>query len=335
VCGEYISLESWNFLENLGYPLSDMDLPIIKNLMVSAPNGDFISQRLPLGGFGISRYKIDSELARLAKANGVTLMEGKKVTTVEFEEEMSIVKSNGLSYKAKVVCGAFGKRSNLDITWNRSFTGHKPNKLNNYIGVKYHIETDSPSDTIYLHNFQNGYCGLSKIEDNKYCLCYLTTARNLQASDNSIINLEKNILQRNPYLKKIFHESKVLYQTPLTISQVSFERKLQVENHVLMVGDAGGMITPLCGNGMSMALHASKIAFELITKYLSGEITRNQLEYQYVLNWNRVFRQRLTTGRLIQKFFGKEWLTNIFINSIKPFPKFISYLIRQTHGQPF
>ena len=28
VCGEYISLESWNFLEELGLPLSDWGLPV-------------------------------------------------------------------------------------------------------------------------------------------------------------------------------------------------------------------------------------------------------------------------------------------------------------------
>src|SRR5437762_11749601 len=39
VCGEYISFECWNFLESLGYPLSDMDLPAIKQLPVSSPNG--------------------------------------------------------------------------------------------------------------------------------------------------------------------------------------------------------------------------------------------------------------------------------------------------------
>jgi menaquinone-9 beta-reductase len=192
-----------------------------------------------------------------------------------------------------------------------------------------------PSDTIALHNFSDGYCGVSQIEDEKHCLCYLTTARNLSVSNNSITELEKNVLQKNPLLKKIFQESRLLNQTPLTISQVSFEKKQQVENHVLMVGDAAGMITPLCGNGMSMALHAGKIAAELISRYLLKKITRNELEEQYVKRWNALFRQRLQTGRVIQRFFGKEWVTNAFLNSVKPFPKFISYLIRQTHGEPF
>src|SRR5262245_26634487 len=60
VCGEYISLESWNFLEELGMPLSQLDLPIIRNLLVTAPNGKKLEHSLPLGGFGISRYKLDS-----------------------------------------------------------------------------------------------------------------------------------------------------------------------------------------------------------------------------------------------------------------------------------
>lgn len=335
VCGEYISLESWNFLENLGYPLSDMDLPIIKNLVVSAPNGKYIEQPLPLGGFGISRYKIDQEMAALAKLNGVNVQEGKKVTGVAFQHSRSVITCSGRSYLARVVCGAFGKRSNLDITWKRSFTGQKPNKLNNYIGVKYHIETALPSDTIALHNFSDGYCGVSQIEDNKHCLCYLTTAKNLGISHNSIIELEKNILQKNPFLKKIFQESRLIYQTPLTISQVSFEKKNQVENHVLMIGDAAGMITPLCGNGMSMALHGSKLAAELISQYLLKKMTRMELEQEYIRRWNELFRLRLQTGRIIQGFFGKDWVTNAFLRSVKLFPKLITYLIRQTHGEPF
>jgi flavin-dependent dehydrogenase len=57
VCGEYISLESWDFLESLGLPLSQMNLPIIKNLQVTSPSGTSLETKLDLGGFGVSRYK--------------------------------------------------------------------------------------------------------------------------------------------------------------------------------------------------------------------------------------------------------------------------------------
>ena len=74
VCGEYISMESFPFLESLGLPLSEMNLPIIKNLQLSAPNGNLLQMPLPLGGFGISRYKLDAALKNIAEENGVTVL---------------------------------------------------------------------------------------------------------------------------------------------------------------------------------------------------------------------------------------------------------------------
>ncbi|MGZ8558862.1 MAG: NAD(P)/FAD-dependent oxidoreductase [Chitinophagaceae bacterium] len=50
VCGEYISLESWDFLMSLGLDLQQMDLPMITQLQVSSLNGKIIEQKLPLGG---------------------------------------------------------------------------------------------------------------------------------------------------------------------------------------------------------------------------------------------------------------------------------------------
>jgi flavin-dependent dehydrogenase len=209
------------------------------------------------------------------------------------------------------------------------------NKLNNYIGVKYHIKTDFRADTIALHNFKNGYCGISRIEEDKYCLCYLTTADNLQKNKGDIKAMEQTILSQNPYLKKIFSECEFLYESPVTISQISFDKKKQVENHVLMTGDAAGMITPLCGNGMSMALHGSKMLAGHIHDYLTGRITRDDMEKQYCIQWQKEFSHRLKTGRRIQRLFGGEWLTNLFIGMIKPFPRLIEFLIKQTHGKPY
>ncbi|HMC85373.1 MAG TPA: FAD-dependent monooxygenase [Chitinophagaceae bacterium] len=335
VCGEYISFESWNFLESIGYPLSDMDLPVIKNLVVSAPNGNKVAHALTLGGFGISRYKIDAELAQIARESGAIVQEDEKVKDIFFNDRLFSVKCDSFTVKARVVAAAFGKRSNLDVKWKRSFAVQKPGKFSNYIGVKYHIKTDEPADTIALHNFADGYCGISQIENNNYCLCYLTTARNLKKSDNSIATMEKNILFKNPVLKKIFSTATFIRKEPVTIAQISFTKKTQVEDHILMIGDAAGMITPLCGNGMSMALHASKLAADSMTAFLRHKITRQEMESAYSIQWNICFAKRLRTGRFIQRMFGSVLLTNLFIAILKPFPKIIAYLMRQTHGEPF
>jgi menaquinone-9 beta-reductase len=253
VCGEYISLESWDFLEGLGLPLHQMQLPLINRVQVSAPGGQLLEQVLPLGGFGISRYTLDAALAGLARAAGVDLREGVKVNDVQQEGDCFRLQLAADTLVAKVVAGCFGKRSNLDVKWKRSFTLQKPNKLNHYIGVKYHLRAHWPDNLIGLHNFKDGYCGISRIEEGKYCCCYLTTAANLQSCNNSVEQMEQEVLSRNPHLQKIFSSSEKLYDSPLTISQISFDKKQQVENHILMVGDTSGMIAPLCGAWPCMA----------------------------------------------------------------------------------
>lgn len=335
VCGEYISLESWNFLEELGLPLSDWNLPVIHTLLLTASNGRSLAHELPLGGFGISRYKIDAALAGIARRAGVEVYESVRVTDIRFEKQQFIVETGRGSFMARVACGTFGKRSNLDVRWKRTFIRKRSVRLNNYIGVKYHVAGDLPADQIGLHHFPNGYCGISRVEDDRYCLCYMTTAENLRISGNSIPEMETTILQKNPYLKEIFTRTSRVYGSPVTIAQISFERKTQVENHVLLVGDAAGMVPPLSGNGMSMALHGSKIAFRCIASFLTGELARYELEQEYMDQWNRQFGRRLWMGRVLQRWFSSERRTNLLLYSLNPFPKLVSFLIRQTHGQPF
>ncbi len=335
VCGEYISLESWQYLLSLGLPLNQMNLPIIKRLQVTASNGKELQQELPLGGFGISRYTIDNSLKEIAIQSGVTVIENCKATEVSFKDDQFFITTINGIINSRVCCGSFGKRSNIDIKWKRNFTQRSPNKLNNFIAVKYHISTDHPSDLISLHNFENGYCGISRIEDDKYCLCYLTNAANLSSCNNSIEEMELKILGRNPHLKKIFSNSTKLYDSALSISQISFEKKSSVENHVIMVGDAAGLITPLCGNGMSMAMHAGKIAAENIKDFLDKKISRSGFEKKYTAEWAENFETRLKTGRLVQRFFGKSRVTNIFISIMKLFPSVTKMIIRKTHGEVF
>jgi flavin-dependent dehydrogenase len=335
VCGEYISMESYPFLESLGLPLGEMELPRIKRLRVSAPNGKLIEQDLPLGGFGISRHLLDYRLSIIAKNSGVYLFENTKVSDIKFDAKAFNIATNIGVFSATAAAGTFGKRSNLDIKWQRPFTREKPTSLNNYIGVKYHVVTDFPYDMIALHNFENGYCGISAVEDGKYCLCYLTTSENLKKNNHSIKEMEKNVLFQNPHLKKIFTTARFERAEPVTISQISFEKKGLLEDHVLMIGDAAGMITPLCGNGMSMALHGSKIAAGLLVPFLQGKMSRDEMEKKYVHSWNAEFAGRLRTGRTIQSLFGKPAITNMFLSAMKPFPALISKLIRETHGDPF
>ncbi len=334
VCGEYISKESWDYLKSCGIDLDALKLPAINQLEVSAPNGALLKAKLDLGGFGISRYYLDYLLYEEAKKVGVTVFDGCKVDQLFYQDSgFQIIVGNNF-FKVRLALGSFGKRSNIDVKWRRNFVDRKPDTLNNYIGVKYHIKTNLPGNTIALHNFKNGYCGVSKIEADQYCLCYLTTASNLQAT-GGIRAMEERVLFRNAYLRKIFEQSEFVFSDPVTISQISFNKKELVYNHIPLAGDACGMITPLCGNGMSMAMHSGKIFANLANDFLQQRISLNDMLSRYERIWNNQFAARLRVGRMIQANFGKEWQTDLFINALKHLPGLTSRIIKATHGQPF
>jgi len=335
VCGEYVSMESKPFLESLGLDIDSMQLPVISKLQVTDTKGNEVNANLPQGGFGLSRYTLDAALAELAQKAGATIITKTKAEDVQWENDSFTVKSKNETYTAKVVCGTWGKRSNIDVKWQRPFIKEKNRALNNYVAVKYHINYPWQKDLVALHNFKNGYCGVSQIEDGKVCMCYLTTATNLHNNGNDIKNLEQKVIVQNPWLAKIFREAEFLYESPLAISQISFERKAQVEEHVLLLGDAAGSITPLCGNGMSMAMRAAKISAALIDEFLKGNISREAMEKSYIVQWRTIFSKRLFMGRFIQSNFGKETSTTLLLKIANALPFVKRALIKGTSGEVF
>lgn len=337
VCGEYISMESWDFLENLGVPLAQMNLPRIQKLQLTAPGGRSFETPLPLGGFGISRFRLDASLASLAAAAGVAVLQGTKLTAIAGEGpyQLQCFSKEQFWLQARLCLSAYGKRSNVDVQLKRSFLHSQNKKLQNYVGVKYHVRLPWPEDLIGLHNFRDGYCGISRIEEDKVCLCYLTTAHNLRSHQNSIGQMEEKVVRQNPFLHRIFGAAEKLASFPVTISQVSFATKTAVEQGMLMLGDAAGMITPLCGNGMSIALHTGKLAAAAAHVYLAGNTSRTEMERQYQKEWDHHFAARLQRGRLLQQFFGAPWLSNAFVGLFQTFPFLARPVIRSTHGAPF
>ena len=335
VCGEYISMESWNFLANeIEVNLKEHEVAFINKLWVTSPDGESLRSDLASGGFGVSRYKLDFLLKNIAVTAGVSVFENCKAEEVIFDNNIFNIKTNTGNFNAKVCCGSWGKRSNFDVKWKRAFTYKTSSRLNNYVGIKYHVKMNFEDDVIALHNFKDGYCGISKIEDDKYCVCYLTKASNIKKA-GSIKKAEEQILYQNPHLKNAFEKMEHCYDAPLSISQISFSKKNAVENNVLMVGDAAGMITPLCGNGMSMAMHGSKIAAAEISAFLKNSISRKEMENNYSKNWKNNFETRVATGKLVQYLFGRTAATNLLVKIMNKSRFLTDKLINLTHGKSF
>jgi menaquinone-9 beta-reductase len=332
VCGEYISMESYHYLFSICPALSKLNLPHIHKFKLTTVGKNEFNTTLPLGGFGISRFLLEDLLFQEAKFVGVTFMLQTKATHINFDQKNSIftVIIDNKTIIAQIVCNATGRKSNFETT-------QKQNKTNatNYVGIKYHIQLKRDADLIEIHNFPGGYGGISTIEDNKSCLCYIVNSKKLNAVKNSIAELEKTILFQNIHLKEIFTNAVFITPQPISISGINFQVKKAVDNEILFLGDAAGCISPITGNGMSMALRSASQLTILIDDYFSKRISKKQLQKNYAIFWQDQFANRVKLSKQFQKLSENPFLTHISIQLFNIFPLLAQQVIKLTHGKPF
>ncbi|WP_299115730.1 NAD(P)/FAD-dependent oxidoreductase [uncultured Winogradskyella sp.] len=330
VCGEYVSNEVLPYLYSIGFNPFGFGAKRISEFQLTTHNNKSINTKLPLGGFGMSRYEMDFQLYQLALKNEVEVLQDTVIDVVFKNDVFHIETKSNTDLQAKIVLGAFGKRSNLDVKFQRKFI----QKKSPYLGVKIHVSGQFPEDKVALHNFKGGYCGVSKVENGSINLCYITNYEAFKKYKN-IEAFQEDVLFKNAALNEVFKNSKPQFETPLTISQISFETKEPIENHMIMCGDSAGMIHPLCGNGMGMAIRSSQLASLLIIDYLKGKIkTREELEKEYVRRWKKTFSFRLKAGHVIAYLFRKDWLAPKLLVFLRWFPFLAPQIIKMTHGKP-
>ncbi|MDC7999863.1 FAD-dependent oxidoreductase [Aequorivita todarodis] len=329
VCGEYVSNEVLPYLNSLGVDPFSVGAKKISKFEITDVKGFPLKASLSLGGFGISRYAFDNLFFELLRHKAEIIFDTVEKVTFE-ENHFSVTTQRKDVLYADFVIGAFGKRSNLDSFLNRRFM----KKNAPWLAVKAHYEYGFPDDTVALHNFNGGYCGLSKTETNAVNACYLATFKSFK-KQGAIDAFQKKELSKNPYLNHFFNEAKPIFKKPLTISQISFHQKEPVENHIFMLGDSAGLIHPLCGNGMAMAIRSAQIFSEMFFEaFQKSSFDRIKLEETYAAHWRGEFAERLKTGRFIQQILLNPFASKVGFSIAKIVPSVLPKLIERTHGSP-
>lgn len=329
VCGEYISNEVLNYLHFLDIDVWSHGAKNIDSFEFSDTKGHAIKIKLPLGGFGISRYKLDEIMYHKALENGVEIRQEVAVDVSLENNVFTVSTRNNQLFYGHHILGAYGKRSSMDHTLSRKFIQHKTP----WIGVKAHYKADFPDNVVALHNFKGGYCGLSQVETGHVNACYLTH-KEVFKEYADLQAFQKVILGKNRVLRRFFKNAEMVFDQPLAISQISFQSKQVVDNHILMIGDSAGLIHPLCGNGMAMAIHSAKIASEVLIETRHNKKDRHHLETQYSKQWHSTFDNRLKAGRLIQKVLTNDTMTGIGVTFVGKSPYLLKRIIKSTHGNP-
>lgn len=328
VCGEYLSKEVIPYLTNLGVELTDG--VTIDRLQLSSSKGKSLFTKLPLGGIGISRYALDHRLFTRAKEVGLQFLFD-TVNDISFSKNIFQIGTLGNQrFRAKVAIGAFGKRSSIDKRLARSFIQRQAP----WLAVKAHYQyNDHPSDLVGVHAFNGGYGGISKTETGAVNFCYLAHYDIFKKFGN-INSFNREVVAKNPFLYQFLSEGTLLFDNPLSIAQISFQSKQQIVDNMLLCGDAAGLIHPLCGNGMAMAIHSGQMAAGPVSKFLRNkQFTRTMMENEYKKQWDFNFSQRLWWGRKLQSLFLNQSLSNTLFGLFSGSQTLTRSVIKRTHGK--
>ncbi len=305
--------------------------PIHRAYLTTASGASFRSQ-LPSTALGLSRYQLDLILFQRAQSLNVHCQDLTKVTGVSGDLANGfLVTTNKGEFTSRLVIGAFGKRSPLDRTLDRQFIKQK----SPWIAYKGHFTGIDIQDVIELHSFPNGYCGLSQIETGEINVCWIAHNRVMQEELDPVLKIPKSLCQ-NPVLADRFENMQQTSPNLQGLSQITFALKENFHNDICMIGDTAGMIAPLCGDGMAMALRSAEIAVPLVSQFLNGEPNINNIDkfkQSYAIAWQKEFRTRLQLGRAMHNCFVQPVLANLGVNVCHIFPSLGNWIIGATRGR--
>ena len=336
LCGEMLSEESVQSFKAMDVwdKIQVLDPAIINHVLVTSETGSCYRGELPEAGIGLSRYALDWTLWKHCESVGVITIRGFKVQqlTGDLKDGFSV---SGVSrdqspatFHARFVVCAFGKRSNLDRILNRRFW----RSHHGYVAFKAHFDGINLEKWVELHSFRGGYCGLCHVESGKINLCLIVRESVFRSVASNRQRLFNEVLCRNPALRNRLGTLHRISSKFLSIGQIAFVQKTRWGGDLLMIGDSAGLIAPLCGDGMAMAMRSAELCGPLIADYLCERTSAVELKERYLRLWDGEFQSRLRWGRLLQYILFRPILASGTIGLLSRLPTLGRYLIQQTRG---
>jgi flavin-dependent dehydrogenase len=199
------------------------------------------------------------------------------------------------------------------------------------MGVKAHYKGEWENDKVALYQFDGGYCGVSKVEDNVINVCYLVNTSAFKKVGD-LRRFEDEVMCQNPNFNEVYRRLNRVMERKV-ISQIYFGKKEKVNDQVAFLGDAAGMIFPLAGNGMAIAVHSAKIYCDLIDEFLKGNKSMEDVERLYEKKWLSLFNARIVNSKRLQLLMENSLLSKIAINMLTYIPFVFKRIIKGTHGK--
>ncbi len=338
LCGEFLSMEAQALLSRIGCLDSVRALrpTAITGARFFAPSGRKVELDLGAEAWGLGRLALDEALFRHAERSGSLSFEGASVTRMEESADGVLLEiertfpdgSHGKHrLRADLVVAAYGRRSGLDRPLDRDFLRRR----SPFVGYKRRhallpgagAVAAELRGKVEIHLFDGGYCGVSAVDGGAVNICLLAEERVFAAAGRDPI---ASLARLSPSLRGRIEALRPDGE-PLAAAQLTFTAKEPSSGSILFIGDAAGMIAPLCGDGQAMALESAVLLGELLSRGAAENLSE-----QWDDLWRRRFAARLRTGHWLQALLLRRGAAETSVRVLNAFPFLAQLLLAKTRA---
>jgi flavin-dependent dehydrogenase len=311
LCGEFLSYDALPILEHLGVldAIDAAGAPRIARCRVAGARRTY-EFAFPHEARGVSRMFLDDLLHRTAVARGARAI----AETATSIDELRVVAGEH-ELQAKVIVGAWGRWGRFDAQLRRPFVQDRAHRN---FGFKRHYQSQSSErDVIELHSFPRGYLGVSGIEGGLTNICGLVHASRLTGHKGRWDAFVETIRRERPGVDAMYARHEPAQEGFLSSEPVIFRARSPVEGGMVMIGDASGVIDPLTGNGMAMAIQSALVAMPFVLDLLARGGDRASIERAYVAAHRAHFAARIAWSRRVAMLLSRPALLDAALSAVR------------------
>lgn len=312
LCGEFLSYDALPVLERLGAAeaIEAAGAPRIAQCRVVGSRRTYTFD-FPHDARGVSRMFLDDLLVRTAIASGARLR-AETVTSLP---------------RATVVAGAWGRWGRFDRELRRSFVAATDRNF----GFKRHYSSAAATTSIDLYAFRLGYLGVNSVEGGITNICGLVHASRLAGHKGRWDAFVERLRKEEPHLEELYAAHEPVQDQFLSSEPVVFRSRSAVEGGVFMVGDASGVIDPLTGNGMAMAVQSALLLAPFVLELLAHPDRRAAVENAYRARHQAFFAPRIRWSRAVASLLSRPRLLDLALTATRN-PGLGASLLRHTRA---
>jgi flavin-dependent dehydrogenase len=111
------------------------------------------------------------------------------------------------------------------------------------------------------------------------------------------------LVERHPYLRRILKNARQVGPIKGHPLRTDFSRSLSGEDHILVVGEAAGLVNPITGEGIDYALESAQLAADAILKGWHIGTPTAAIQDNYRTALDRKFHIPFMLGHLFQRLY--------------------------------